>query len=63
MEKLAFLAAISSMPAIFFILAAKVTGNDKGRIFMFLVLKLPSLLALVALILMAFLHFEIINLA
>jgi hypothetical protein len=42
-------------------LAAKVTGQYK--ILLFIGLKLPSLMAAVALILMAFSHFKIINLA
>jgi hypothetical protein len=61
MEKLAIIAAIASIPAIIFMLAAKVTGQYK--ILLFIGLKLPSLMAAVALILMAFSHFGIINLA
>jgi hypothetical protein len=61
MEKLAIIAAIASIPAIIFMLAAKVTGQYK--ILLFIGLKLPSLMAAVALILMAFSHFKIINLA
>jgi hypothetical protein len=61
MEKLAIIAAIASIPAIIFMLAAKVTG--KHKILLFIGLKLPSLIAAVALILMAFSHFKIINLA
>jgi hypothetical protein len=61
MEKLAIIAAIASIPAIIFMLAAKVTGQYK--IIGFIGLKLPSLIAAVALILMAFSHFKIINLA
>jgi hypothetical protein len=61
MEKLAIIAAIASIPAIIFMLAAKVTGQYK--ILLFIGLKLPSLIAAVALILMAFSHFKIINLA
>jgi hypothetical protein len=61
MEQLAIIAAIASIPAIIFMLAAKVTGQYK--ILLFIGLKLPSLIAAVALILMAFSHFKIINLA
>ena len=61
MEKLAIIAAIASIPAIIFMLAAKVTGQYK--ILLFIGLKLPSLIAAVALILMAFVYFGIIHLA
>ena len=58
MEKLALIAAIASIPAIIFILAAKVTGQNK--ISVFLGLKIPALIAAVSLILMAFIYFGII---
>jgi hypothetical protein len=61
MEKLAIIAAICSIPAIIFILAAKITGEHK--ILAFIGLKLPSLIAAVALVLMAFVYFGIIHLA
>ena len=61
MEQLAIIAAIAGIPAIIFILAAKVTGQNK--ILLFLGLKLPSLIAAVALILMAFIYFGLIHLA
>jgi hypothetical protein len=61
MEKLAIIAAIASIPAIIFMIAAKVTGSNK--ILAFIGLKLPSLIAAVALILMAFVYFGIIHLA
>ena len=57
MEKLALIAAIASIPAIIFILAAKVTGQNK--ILLFLGLKLPALIAAVALILMSFVYFGV----
>lgn len=59
MEKLAIIAAIASIPAVFFILVAKLNGGYK--ILMNLGLKLPSLIAAVALILMAFVYFGIIH--
>lgn len=61
MEKLALIAAIASIPAIIFMLAAKVTGEYK--ILAFLGLKLPSLIAAVALVLMAFIYFGFVHLA
>lgn len=61
MEKLALIAAIASIPAIIFMLAAKVTGEYK--ILIFLGLKLPSLIAAVALVLMAFIYFGLVHLA
>jgi hypothetical protein len=61
MEKLAIIAAIASIPAIIFMLAAKITGDNK--IFAFIGIKIPSLIAAVALILMAFVYFGVINLA
>jgi hypothetical protein len=61
MEKLAIIAAIASIPGIIFMLAAKITGQHK--ILTFIGLKLPSLIAAVALILMAFVYFGIIHLA
>ena len=59
MEKLSIIAAIASIPAIIFMLAAKVTGSNK--ILLFIGLKLPSLIAAVALILMAFVYFGVIT--
>jgi hypothetical protein len=59
MEKLAIIAAICSIPAIAFILSAKVTGEYK--ILMNLLLKGPTLVSAVALILMAFVYFGIIH--
>jgi len=61
MEKLAIIAAIASIPAIIFILSAKITGSNK--ILAFIGLKVPAFIAAVALVLMAFSHFKIINLA
>lgn len=61
MEKLAIIAAIASIPAIAFILAAKITGQYK--ILMNLLVKGPTLVATVALILMAFIYFGFINIA
>jgi hypothetical protein len=61
MEKLAIIAAIASIPAIIFMLAAKITGSNK--IFAFIGLKLPSLIAAVALVLMAFIYFGLVHLA
>ena len=61
MEQLAIIAAIASIPAIIFILSAKVTGEYK--ILAFLGLKLPSLIAAVALVLMAFIYFGLVHLA
>jgi hypothetical protein len=61
MEKLAIIAAIASIPAIIFMLAAKITGDNK--ILGFILFKVPALIAAVALILMAFVYFGVINLA
>jgi hypothetical protein len=61
MEQLAIIAAIASIPAIIFMLAAKITGEYK--ILAFLGLKLPSLIAAVALVLMAFIYFGLVHLA
>ena len=61
MEKLALIAAIASIPGIIFMLAAKITGEYK--ILIFLGLKLPSLIAAVALVLMAFIYFGFVHLA
>jgi hypothetical protein len=61
MEKLALIAAIASIPAILFMLSAKVTGEYK--ILISLGLKLPSLIAAVALVLMAFIYFGFVHLA
>lgn len=59
METLSIVAAIASIPSVFFILAAKISGRYK--ILSFLGLKLPSLIAIMALILMAFIHFGLIT--
>lgn len=61
MEQLALIAAIASIPAIIFILSAKITGEYK--ILIFLGLKLPALIAAIALVLMAFIHFGFIHIA
>ncbi len=60
MENLSILAAIFALPAVFFMIAAKISGDNKiiGWIF----LKLPSLISLVALILMAMIYFGYLKL-
>lgn len=59
MEKLAILASIFAIPAIFFMLVAKINGDNKwiGWIF----LKLPSLISLVIVILMTFVYFGLVK--
>jgi len=59
MEKLAIIAAICSIPAIAFILSAKTTGQYK--FLLSILLKGPTLVAAVALILMTFVYFGIIH--
>jgi hypothetical protein len=60
MEKLSILAAIAAIPAVLFILIAKINGSRK--IIGWLGLKLPSIISLVALILMGMIYFGIIKL-
>jgi hypothetical protein len=61
MEKLSILAAIFALPAIAFMLIAKITGQNKWLGWIFI--KLPSLISLIALIVMAMSHFGILKLA
>jgi hypothetical protein len=61
MEKLSILAAISALPAVIFMLIAKMNGGNKT--IGWIGLKLPSLISLVALIVMAMSYFGIIKLA
>jgi hypothetical protein len=61
MEKLSILAAIFALPAISFMLIAKITGQNKWLAWIFI--KLPSLISLIALIIMAMSYFGIIKLA
>ena len=59
MEKLAILASIFAVPATSFMLAAKITGNNK--LIGWLFLKLPSLISLVIVILMALVYFGLVK--
>jgi hypothetical protein len=61
MEKLSILAAIFALPAIAFMLIAKINGHNKWLAW--ICIKLPSLISLVALIVMAMSHFGIVKLA
>jgi hypothetical protein len=61
MEKLSILAAIFALPAISFMLIAKITGQNKWLAWIFI--KLPSLISLIALIIMAMSYSGIIKLA
>jgi hypothetical protein len=60
MEKLSMLAAIAAIPAVLFILIAKINGPHK--IMSWLGFKLPSIISLVTLILMGMVYFGIIKL-
>jgi hypothetical protein len=61
MEKLSILAAISALPAVIFMLIAKMNGGNKT--IGWIGLKLPSLISLVALIVMAMVYFGFFKLA
>lgn len=61
MEKLSIIAAIFALPAIAFMLVANITGSKKWLAWIFI--KLPSLISLIALIVMAMSHFGILKLA
>ena len=61
MEKLSILAAISALPAVIFMLIAKMNGGNKTL--GWIGLKLPSLVSLIALVIMAMVYFEFIKLA
>jgi hypothetical protein len=61
MEKLSILAAISAIPAVIFMLVANVTGSKKW--IAWIGIKLPSLISLIALIVMAMSYFGILKLA
>jgi hypothetical protein len=60
MEKLALLAAISALPAITFMLIAKINGENK--ILAQLFIKLPSLISLVSMILIGLSYLGFIKL-
>jgi hypothetical protein len=60
MEKLSMLAAIAAIPAVLFVYIAKINGPYK--IIGWLGIKLPSIISLVALILMGMIYFGIIKL-
>jgi hypothetical protein len=60
MEKLSMLAAIAAIPAVLFVYIGKINGPYK--IMSWLGLKLPSIISLVALILMVMVYFGIIKL-
>jgi hypothetical protein len=61
MEKLSMLAAITALPAVIFMLIAKMNGGNKivGWIF----LKIPSLISLIAIILVGLSYFGFLKLA
>ena len=61
MEKLSILAAISALPAVIFMLIAKMNGGNKTL--GWIGLKIPSLISLVALIVMAMVYFGFFKLA
>ncbi len=61
MENLSILAAIAALPAICFMLMAKVTGQHKWLLWIFV--KGPSLVSVIALIVIALIKFHFIKLA
>ena len=61
MEKLSILAAIAALPAICFILTAKVTGRHKWLVWIFV--KAPSLVSVIALVVIALIKFHFIKIA
>lgn len=61
MENLSILAAIAALPAICYILMAKVTGPHKW--FIWIGIKAPSLISIVALIVIALVKFNFLKLA
>ena len=61
MENLSILAAIMALPAICFMLMAKISGRQKWIIWIFL--KGPSLVSLIALIVIALVKFNFLKLA
>jgi hypothetical protein len=61
MEKLAMLAAVCALPAVIFMLVAKMNGGNK--IIGWLGLKLPSLISLVSVILLIMAYYGFIKLA
>lgn len=61
METLSILAALFAIPAIVFMLIAKINGDNK--IVAWLFIKLPSLISLVMLIVIALAYFNLIKFA
>ena len=61
MENLSILAAITALPAICFMLMAKITGQYKWLLWIFV--KVPSLISIVALIVIALVKFNFLKLA
>jgi hypothetical protein len=58
MEQLAIIASLCSLPAVLFMLVARINGGHK--IIAYIFLKLPAFITLVALTLMAFKSFKLI---
>jgi hypothetical protein len=61
MENLSILAAIAALPAVIFMLVANITGSKKW--IAWVGIKLPALISLIALIVMAMSYFGILKLA
>lgn len=61
MEKLLLLAAIAALPAICFMLMAKISGKNKWLLWLFI--KGPSLVSAIVLIIIALIKFHFIKIA
>lgn len=61
MEKLSILASICALPSVFFMLIANVTGKNKWIVW--IGIKLPALISLIAIILMAMSHFTFLKIS
>ena len=63
MENLSILAAIMALPAICFMLMAKITGQRQHKWLLWIFVKGPSLISIVALIVIALVKFNFLKLA
>lgn len=63
MEKLAILAAVLSIPSILFIIMAKVTGTGFQKWVLYFFMKIPAIISLIIICIMALVHFNFIKLA
>lgn len=63
MEKLAFLAALLALPSTIFVMMAKITGTGFQKWVLYFFMKLPAIISLIIMCVMALVYFNFIKLA